>query len=218
MAVVRPFRGLRPGKEYAAKVAAPPYDVLDSDEAREMAKDNPWSILHVTKPEIDLDPSIDLYDDRVYARGARNLRMLMEEGILRQDPEPLFYFYRQVMGAHSQTGLIACASIEDYEKDIIRKHEFTRKDKEQDRIRHIETDNAQVGPVFLTYPDVPGVTAIAERVCSRVPEIDFVAPDGVRHTIWLVPDPADMASISKLFEGIPCLYVADGHHRSAAAT
>jgi uncharacterized protein (DUF1015 family) len=218
MAVARPFRGLRPGKEYAAKVAAPPYDVLDSDEAREMAKGNPWSILHVTKPEIDLDPSIDPYDDRVYARGARNLRTLMEEGILRQDPEPLFYFYRQVMGAHSQTGLIACASIEDYEKDIIRKHEFTRKDKEQDRIRHIETDNAQVGPVFLTYPDIPGVTAIAERVCSGVPEFDFVAPDGVRHTVWLVPDPADMASISKLFEEIPCLYVADGHHRSAAAT
>jgi uncharacterized protein (DUF1015 family) len=183
-----------------------------------MAKGNPWSILHVTKPEIDLDPSIDLYDDRVYATGARSLRTLMEEGVLKQDAEPHFYFYRQIMGDHSQTGLMACASIEDYEKDVIRKHEFTRKDKEQDRIRHIEADNAQVGPVFLTYPDVPGVTAIAQRVCSAEPEYDFAAPDGVRHTLWIVQDPADSISIQALFADVPCLYVADGHHRSAAAT
>jgi uncharacterized protein (DUF1015 family) len=218
MAVVRPFRGLRPGKEYAAKVAAPPYDVLDSNEAREMAAGNPWSILHVTKPEIDLDPAIDLYDDRVYAQGARNLRILMEDGILRQDPSPYFYFYRQIMGDHSQTGLMACASIEDYEKNIIRKHEFTRKDKELDRIRHIESDNAQVGPVFLTYPDVPGISAVADRICSGEPECDFVAPDGVRHTLWLVPDATDIEEIRRLFASIPFLYVADGHHRSAAAT
>jgi len=218
MAVVRPFRGLRPGKEYAEKVAAPPYDVLDSDEAREMAGGNPWSILHVTKPEIDLDPSIGLYDDRVYARGAENLRALVNGGILRRDESPRFYFYRQVMGAHSQTGLVACASVDDYENDVIRKHELTRKDKEIDRVRHIEADDAQVGPVFLTYPDEPAVSAVADRVCSSGPEYDFVASDGVRHTLWIVEEEADISSLVEAFSGIPALFVADGHHRSAAAT
>ncbi len=218
MAVVRPFRALRPRREHAELVAAPPYDVLDSDEARAMAAGNPFSILHVTKPEIDLDPSVDLYADEVYARGAANLRRLVEDGVLVQDPDPAFYFYRQIMGGHSQTGLVACASIEDYESDVIKKHEFTRKDKEEDRIRHIEAQNAQVGPVFLAYRDVAELSAIMSGVCSEAPENDFTTPDQVRHTLWVVRDAGTVERIRSLFSSIPNLYVADGHHRSAAGT
>lgn len=217
MAVVKPLRGLRPLKEYASRVAAPPYDVLDSDEAREMAAGNPYSILHVTKPEIDLDPSIDIYDPRVYARGAENFRSMIDAGILVQDPEPCFYFYRQIMGDHAQVGLVACASVEDYDDNVIRKHEFTRKDKEEDRLRHIEALNAQVGPVFLTYPDQTELSAIQAEVGRGEPEYDFTAPDGVRHTLWLASGEAVVRKIEQLFADVPALYVADGHHRSAAA-
>jgi uncharacterized protein (DUF1015 family) len=218
MAVVRPFRGLRPRAELACRVAAPPYDVLDSDEAREMVQGNPLSILHVTKPEVDLDRSIDLYDDRVYEKGRQNLQELRSRGVLQPDTQQLFYFYRQIMDGHSQTGLVACASIEDYEKDVIRKHEFTRKDKEVDRMRHIEALNAQVGPVFLTYPDVPGVTAIQTDVCGSAPDVDFTSPDGVQHTLWVVSSELHIGRLAQLFAEVPTLYVADGHHRSAAAT
>ena len=218
MARIKPFVGLRPRKDMAEKVAAPPYDVLDSDEAREMAAGNPWSILHCSKPEIDLDPSVDLSDDRVYARGAENLRRMIEGGVLRQDDTATFYFYRQIMAGHSQTGLVACASIEDYENDVIKKHEFTRKDKELDRIRHIESQNAQIGPVFLTYRDVAGMAEITEKVCSAEPENDFTSPDGVRHTFWVVREQHVVDRIVQIFAGIPFLYVADGHHRSAAGT
>ena len=218
MARIKPFVGLRPRKDMAEKVAAPPYDVLDSDEAREMAAGNPWSILHCSKPEIDLDPSVDLYDDRVYARGAENLRKMIESGVLRQDDTATFYFYRQIMAGHSQTGLVACASIEDYENDVIKKHEFTRKDKELDRIRHIESQNAQIGPVFLAYRDVAGMAEITEKVCSAAPENDFTSPDGVRHTFWVVREQHVVDRIVQIFAGIPFLYVADGHHRSAAGT
>lgn len=218
MARIKPFVGLRPRKDMAEKVAAPPYDVLDSDEAREMAAGNPWSILHCSKPEIDLDPSVDLYDDRVYARGAENLRKMIESGVLRQDDTATFYFYRQIMAGHSQTGLVACASIEDYENDVIKKHEFTRKDKELDRIRHIEAQNAQIGPVFLAYRDVAGMAEITEKVCSAAPENDFTSPDGVRHTFWVVREQHVVDRIVQIFAGIPFLYVADGHHRSAAGT
>ncbi len=218
MARIKPFTGLRPRQGMAEKVAAPPYDVLDSDEAREMAGGNPWSILHCTKPEIDLDPSVDLYDDRVYAKGAENLRRLMEGGVLRQDESPTFYFYRQIMAGHSQTGLVACASIEDYENDVIKKHEFTRRDKELDRIRHIEAQNAQIGPVFLAYRDLAGMAAITTEVCAGGPEYDFTSADGVRHTFWMVRDQALVERIVAQFTSIPFLYVADGHHRSAAGT
>lgn len=218
MARIKPFVGLRPRQDMAEKVAAPPYDVLDSDEAREMAAGNPWSILHCSKPEIDLDPSVDLYDDRVYARGAENLRKMMENGVLRQDDTSTFYFYRQIMAGHSQTGLVACASIEDYENDVIKKHEFTRKDKELDRIRHIEAQNAQIGPVFLAYRDVEEMAGITRMVCSAAPECDFTSADGVRHTFWVVRDQHLVERIVGVFSGIPYLYVADGHHRSAAGT
>jgi uncharacterized protein (DUF1015 family) len=217
MSVVRPFRGLRPGREFAEKIASPPYDVLDSIEARDLVKNNPLSFLRVVKPEVDLSPEVDLYSDEVYKQGARNLRRLMEDGLMVQDGSPCFYFYRQIMGNHSQTGLVATVSAEDYDNDVIKKHEFTRKQKEEDRIRHIETQNAQCGPVFLTYPDQNGLDEIQQFVCAGDPVYDFTADDGIRHTFWVVPDAETTGRISELFSGsVPFLYVADGHHRSAS--
>ena len=218
MAEVRPFRGLRPTRELAEKIASPPYDVLDSDEARQLVKDNPLSFLRVVKPEVDLDSSVDLYDSSVYEQGARNLRRLMENGGMIQEKLPKFYFYRQVMGDHAQTGLVATVSAVDYRNNVIKKHEFTRKVKEEDRIRHIVAQNAQCGPVFLTYPDVPELDRIQERICQMDPEYDFVSPDGIGHTLWLVDNEEDADSISRIFGEMPALYVADGHHRSAAGT
>lgn len=217
MSTVRPFRGLRPGKEFAEKIASPPYDVLDSDEARSIVKDNPLSFLRVVKPEVDLNPDVDLYSEPVYQQGARNLRRLMEDGLMNQDRTPGFYFYRQIMGDHSQTGLVACVSAEDYDNDVIKKHEFTRKDKEEDRIRHIEAQNAQCGPVFLTYPDHSGIDGIQSDLCAGEPEYDFTSDDGIRHTLWVVSDPSVQGKIEKIFGAeISTLYVADGHHRSAS--
>ncbi len=218
MAVVRPFRGLRPRKDLVDRIASPPYDVLDSDEAREIVRNNPLSFLRVVKPEVDLDPSVGLYEDQVYLQGAHNLRSLMENGVLIQDKKPVYYFYRQIMGEHAQVGLMACVSAGDYERGIIKKHEHTRREKETDRIRHIEAQNAQSGPVFLTYRDEPGLDALQKAVCSGDPEYDFTAPDGVRHSLWLVDDEGDIEAIGRIFEGIPFLYVADGHHRSASGT
>ena len=219
MVTVRPFNGLRPAKELAEKIASPPYDVLDSEEARVAVTENPLSFLRVVKPEVDLDPSIDLYDSKVYEQGALNLRMLMERGEMIQDKKPIFYFYRQIMGDHSQVGLVANVSAEDYSNNLIKKHEFTRKVKEEDRIRHIETQNAQCGPVFLAYPDVPEFDSLQKKICSRTdPEYDFESPDGIRHTLWLVTEDGEIETIEKIFRNVPSLYVADGHHRSAAGT
>ncbi|MBD3277599.1 MAG: DUF1015 family protein, partial [Candidatus Aegiribacteria sp.] len=219
MVTVRPFNGLRPARKLAEKIASPPYDVLDSDEAREIVKENPLSFLRVVKPEVDLDPSLDLYDTRVYEQGAFNLRHLMEHGEMIQEKKPMFYLYRQVMGDHSQVGLVATVSADDYEKNLIKKHEHTRKAKEEDRIRHIETQNAQCGPVFLTYHDQSEFDEIQQRICGREePEYDFESPDNIRHTLWLVKDDEDIESINRLFQEVPALYVADGHHRSAAGT
>ncbi len=218
MVEVRPFRGLRPRRDLAERIASPPYDVLDSDEAREMVRDNPLSFLRVVKPEVDLDPSVDLYSEEVYDRGARNLRRLMEEGAMIQDRRPLFYLYRQVMGDHFQVGLVATVSAEDYREGHIKKHEHTRKAKEEDRIRHIMAQNAQCGPVFLTYPDVERMDELESRVTASGPEYDFTAPDGVRHTFWTVDRDDDIESVSATFRDVDALYVADGHHRSAAGT
>jgi len=218
MVVVRAFCGLRPRKDLAAEIASPPYDVLDSDEARDQVKDNPLSFLRVVKPEVDLDPSVSLYDPAVYQQGARNLRRLMENGSMVQEKKPMFYFYRQVMGDHAQTGLVATVSAEDYVADRIKKHEHTRKVKEEDRMHHIEALNAQCGPVFLTYADDPDLDRIQIRICQEDPEYDFVSPDGVRHTLWLVSADRDIAAIEGIFKEIDTLYVADGHHRSAAGT
>ncbi len=217
MAIVKPFRGLRPRPDLADKVAAPPYDVLDSNEARQMAKGNPISFLHVNKPEIDLDPKIDLYDPRVYQKGAENLKKFITDGIMFQDKKPMFYVYRQIMGDHQQTGLVACASIDEYERDLIKKHELTRPDKEDDRVNHINTVNAQVGPVFLTYKAQKPIDQLIEKITATEPEYDFISPDKVRHILWLVEDAQLIRKIIDLFATIDYLYVADGHHRSAAA-
>jgi uncharacterized protein (DUF1015 family) len=217
MATIKPFAALRPKPELAARVCELPYDVMSSEEARRIAAGNPLSFLHVSKPEIDLPPATDPYAPEVYAKGRENFERLITQGALRPDPAPFFYFYRQIMGQHRQTGIVAAASCEDYLKDIIKKHEFTRPDKEDDRLRHIETLNAQTGPVFLTYRAVPAIDELAARTTAGPPDIDFTAPDGVRHTSWVVKDVAAIRSIEAEFARIPFLYIADGHHRSSAA-
>ncbi len=183
-----------------------------------MAQGNPISFLHVNKPEIDLDPAIDVHDDRVYQQGADNLQSFIADGILRQDEKPHFYVYRQHMGAHMQTGLVAVASVEEYERNLIKKHEFTRPEKEDDRVKHMDVVNAQVGPVFLTYEARSGIDSIMDEITRQTPEYDFTLDDGIRHVLWLVDDADRISAIEQAFVEIPCLYVADGHHRSAAAT
>lgn len=217
MADIRPFRGLRPKKELADKVAAHPYDVLSSEEAREMAKDNPYSYLHINKPEIDLEKGIDLYDNRVYLKGAENLQKFIVQEIVAQDETPHFYVYKQIMGKHEQTGLVACASVAEYENDRIKKHELTRQEKEDDRVNHIDHLNAQVGPVFLTYQAETVIDQLIEKVVQTEAEYDFVSQDGIRHIFWVVQNPELIAEIQVAFRKIDPLYVADGHHRSAAA-
>jgi len=217
MATVKPFRALRPKSELAGKICELPYDVMSSEEARGMAKDNPLSFLHVSKPEIDLPAGTDLYSPAVYAKGKENFDQLIGQGALIQDRQPHFYLYRQVMGNHSQLGLVAVASCEEYLNDIVKKHELTRPDKEDDRVRHIETLNSQTGPVFLTYKSDPEIDARFSGIAARSPAIDFTAPDGVRHTSWTISDATMIDFVQKRFAAIPYLYIADGHHRSAAA-
>ena len=217
MADVRPFRGVRPLANLAEKVAAPPYDVLSSNEARILAKNNPYTFLHINKPEIDLPPNVDLYDPRVYQKGAENLQRFLKEGIIVQDPAPYYYVYQQIMGDHKQVGVVACASVEEYEKDLIKKHEYTRPDKEDDRVRHIDAQNAQVGPVFLTYPAQEEIDTIVASVIEGKPVYDFAADDGVQHTFWIVDNPKTITQLRNAFAKLPALYVADGHHRSAGA-
>ena len=217
MATVKPFRALRPKPELARKICELPYDVMSSEEAREIARGNPLSFLHVSKPEIDLPPGTDLYSPQVYSKGKENFEHLIKQGTLIQDPQPAFYLYRQIMGSHSQLGLVAVASCREYLQDIIKKHELTRPDKEDDRVRHIETLNSQTGPVFLTYKSDAEVNARFSGIASGLPAVDFTATDGVRHTSWHIHDPATIKFIEKAFDKIPFLYIADGHHRSAAA-
>ena len=217
MATIHPFPALRPKPGFASRICELPYDVMSSDEARAMAHDNPLSFLHVSKPEIDLEPSTDLYDPRVYAKGRENFQRLIRDGSLSQDKASCLYLYRQVMGEHSQVGIVAAASCEDYTKDIIKKHELTRPDKEDDRVRHIETLDSQTGPVFLTYRAVPRVDAFVAKKTQETPDVDFTGKDGVRHMAWAIRDESDIAMLRREFEQIPSLYVADGHHRSAAA-
>ena len=218
MARIEPFRGLRPRKDLAVKIAAPPYDVLSSEEARELAEGNPYSFLHVGKPEIDLPPGTDLYADEVYAKGKENFDRFVREGALRQDERKCFYIYKQIWGEHVQIGLVAGASCQDYQDDAIKKHELTRQDKERDRQRHIETLNAQTGPVFLTYKQKSSIDKLIERGMAGEPENDISTYDGVRHIFYVVDDAKLVAAIRKEFRKLDVLYVADGHHRSAAAT
>ena len=217
MPTIKPFAALRPKPELAARICELPYDVMSSAEARQLAAGNPISFLHVSKPEIDLPGDIDPYEPAVYAKGRENFLRLIADGALRQDGEPRFYLYRQVMGAHTQVGLVATASCQEYLEQLIKKHELTRMDKEDDRVRHIEALNSQTGPVFLTYRNQAALDALVAKLVDGPPDIDFSAPDGVRHTSWVVGDPAVMEAIESEFARIPFLYIADGHHRSAAA-
>jgi uncharacterized protein (DUF1015 family) len=217
MATLKPFAALRPKSELAAQICELPYDVMSSEEARAMAAGNPLSFLHVSKPEIDLAPGTDLYSDAVYAKGKENFTKLINQGALCQDKQPCFYLYRQIMGGHAQIGLVAAASCEEYLQNIIKKHEFTRPDKEDDRVRHIETLNSQTGPVFLTYRAIAALDEFFARRVAQTPDVDFTGKDGVRHTSWTVADAEGIKFIAEQFANIPFLYIADGHHRSAAA-
>ena len=217
MATIRPFPALRPQPPLAAQICELPYDVMSSEEARQMAAGHPLSFLHVSKPEIDLPPGTNLYAPEVYAKGRENFQKLIAQGALQQDSKPCFYLYRQVMGAHSQVGIVAAASCEEYLANTIKKHELTRPDKEDDRVRHIETLGSQTGPVFLTYRASVAMDAFVNRKLQDAPDVDFTAPDGVRHTSWAVSDDGGMGIIAREFREIPALYIADGHHRSAAA-
>jgi uncharacterized protein (DUF1015 family) len=217
MATIKPFAALRPRPDLAEKICELPYDVMSSEEARELAAGNPLSFLHVSKPEIDLPAGADTYAPEVYAKGKENLRRLIADGALRQDSQPCFYLYRQVMGGHSQVGLVAAASCAEYLTGVIKKHELTRPDKEDDRVRHIETLNSQTGPVFLTYRAVPALDELVAEKTRETPDIDFVARDKVRHTSWTIADAATVRSVEQAFSHVPFLYIADGHHRSAAA-
>jgi len=217
MATIKPFAALRPNPESAGSICELPYDVMSSAEAREVAAGNPLSFLHVSKPEIDLPATIDLYDPSVYAKGKENFSGLIADGALLQDAHPCFHLYRQVMGKHSQIGIVAVASCREYLNNVIKKHELTRPDKEDDRVRHIETLNAQTGPVFLVYPASRELDELVRKKTSGKPDVDFTAKDGVRHTSWVIAQAADVDLITRVFAGMPALYIADGHHRSAAA-
>lgn len=217
MAIFRPFKAFRPVPQKAGDIAALPYDVMNSEEARREVEGKPLSFLHVGKPEVDLDPSIDLHDPRVYEKGKENLNKLISDGNLADDPEPYFYLYAQTMDGRTQYGLVGCASVDDYWNDVIKKHEKTRKDKEEDRCNHVRVTNSHSGPIFLTYRDNDEINKIIDRVKATVPDNDHTASDGIRHTSWVINDKSDIAKIQSVFASIPELYVADGHHRSAAA-
>lgn len=217
MATIRPFRGYRPLPDLAAEVAARPYDVLNSDEARQEVQGNPYSFLHIGKPEVDLPRDIGLYDDRVYAKGKENLDRFVHEGTLRRDASPSLYVYAQTMAGHDQFGIVGCVSVQEYLNDTIKKHELTRKDKEDDRTKHVKITNAHSGPIFLTYRADAELDGIVASVTRRKPTYDFLAVDGIRHRLWVIEDKEVIGRIADAFARIPNLYVADGHHRSAAA-
>jgi len=216
--LILPFAGLRPAKGLAADVAAPPYDVLNTEEAREQAASKEWSFLHVSKPEIDLPPGTDPYDPAVYEKGRENFARMLAEGVLVRDSGECFYLYRLTMGDHTQTGLVAVASVAAYDENRIRKHEFTRPDKEDDRVRHVDALNAQTGPVFLTYRHSAEVDRMVSEITAGEWEVDFTSADGIRHALWLVKEPERVKGLSLAFNGMDYLYIADGHHRSAAAS
>jgi uncharacterized protein (DUF1015 family) len=216
MATVRPFRALRPPPEKAAGVSSVPYDVVSTEEARRLAAGNPLSFLHVSRPEIDLPEGTDPYADAVYAKAAENFATLKREAPLSLEAEPSLYVYRLRMDDHEQTGIAGCCSLDEYDRDVVRKHERTRPDKEDDRTRHMLALKAQTGPVFLTYRGRAEIDAIVEDTTRRPPLFDFTAPDGVAHTIWRVPGEA-AGRLSEQFRPVPLLYIADGHHRAASA-
>lgn len=217
MAVFRGFRAFRPTKEKQALIPALPYDVMSSDEAREMVKGNPYSFLHVDKAEIDLPLGTDLYDDSVYSKASENLNSLETTGALIQDDAPCFYIYKQVMNGRGQIGIVGCASIDDYMNNVIKKHEHTLAKKEQDRIRHVDTCDANTGPIFLTYRKNDEISSLVNSwIDTHEPEYDFVS-DGVDQTVWVVNEDEAVSKLSSLFASVPAMYIADGHHRCASA-
>ena len=218
MAVFKPFKAVRPVPEYADKVAALPYDVMNSAEAAEMVKGNPYSFLHVDKAEIDLPAGTDIYSEQVYLKARENLDKLVADGVCKQDEENRFYIYRQIMNGRSQTGLVGCVSIDDYINNIIKKHELTRADKEADRINHVDYCDANTGPIFLTYRPQAEISEIVKVWKeTRKPVYDFVTDDGIANTVWVIDEQETIEKISKLFADVDYLYIADGHHRAASA-
>lgn len=218
MAIVKPFRGVRPPRELVEQVQSRPYDVLNSDEARDEARGNEMSLYHIIRPEIDFPVGTDEHAPEVYAKAAENFAKFQQQGWLVQDGKEQYYIYAQTMNGHTQYGLMLCACVSDYLNGVIKKHELTRKDKEEDRMRHVRVNDANIEPVFFAYPDNSTLDAIVSRYASAEPEYDFTASlDGFRHRLWVVDNDADIDAITKEFASIPALYIADGHHRSAAA-
>ena len=217
MAIIKPFKAIRPIEELVDKIAALPYDVMNSDEAREMVKNNPYSFLHVDKAEVDLPEEIDVYDEKVYEKAKENLDSMIEKGYYVEDDKPNYYIYRQSMGNRSQTGLVACASIDDYTNNIIKKHELTREEKEIDRINHVYKCEAHTGPIFLTYRENKEISNIVNEWTKRETLYNFKADDGVNHTVWIIDDENVVNKLQELFKNVNYLYIADGHHRSASA-
>lgn len=217
MAVIRQFKAIRPTPEMAEKVAALPYDVVNSEEAAEMVIGNPYSFLHVDKAEIDLPAGTDIYSPEVYEKAKSNLEKMITDGVLVQDEKPMLYVYELTMDGRSQTGLVACTSIDEYMQGIIKKHELTREDKEQDRIRHVDICNANTGPIFLAYRTVDEISEIVDNVKKNAPVYDFTAEDGIIHRAWIIDNEETINRLVKLFKDVPNLYIADGHHRNASA-
>ena len=217
MSQLKPFRAHRPRPELAAQVASVPYDVVNTQEAAELAKGNPHSFLHVGRPEIDLPAGVDAHADEVYAKGVSNLRALIQNGTLFHENTPCLYVYQQRMGDHVQAGLVGLCSVEEYETGVIKRHEFTRQDKEDDRTRHVTEQAANAEPVFLTYRAVPYIDRIVNDIRKQIPVYDVVTPDGIGHTVWVVSGETVVYELVHLFNGVPALSIADGHHRTAAA-
>ena len=218
MAIVKPFKGVRPPKEFVERVESRPYDVLDSEEARAEAGDNEMSLYHIIKPEIDFEPGTSEYDPRVYEQAARNFKKFQEKGWLVQDKDDHYYIYAQTMNGKTQYGLVVAAFVDDYMNGVIKKHELTRRDKEEDRMKHVRVNDANIEPVFFAYPDNATLDALIRKYAATEPVYDFIAPvDGFRHQFWIISDAADMQTVTDAVAAMPCLYIADGHHRSAAA-
>ena len=217
MVKIKGFKGIRPKIELAEKIASHPYDVIDSNEARQMVKGNPYSFLHVVKSEVDLPEGIDLYSQEVYVKAAENLKKMVVEGWLVQDKKDCIYIYRQIMKGHEQYGLVVGSSVQDYLDERIKIHELTREAKEKDRINHVKYTNANTGPVFLTYPQNLEINAIVQNIIEVSPDYDFTAPDSIQHTMWIVSEESLITKLVGIFAEIPFTYVADGHHRSKSA-
>lgn len=217
MAIIRTFKAVRPVAELADKVAALPYDVMNTDEAREMVEGNPYSFLHVDRAEIDLDPSVNIYDKIVYEKARENLNRMIDEKIFIRDKESYLYIYRQIMNGRAQTGIVACSSIDDYRNNVIKKHEHTRADKEQDRINHVDYCDANTGPIFLTYRSRDEINKIVDKYTAKEPIYNFIADDKVTHMVWKIDKEEDIKALVDQFEAVKSLYIADGHHRTASA-